>query len=488
VAGAALGPDDECYAYFTSGSTGRPKAIVGRLKALDHFVSWHLATFGIGPGDRMCQVTSFAFDGFLHEALVPLATGGTLCVSSDRETLLDGGKLAAWLERAGVHLIHCTPSLFRTMLNQDLDPERLPELRYALLVGEPLLPSDVERWTGVFGERIPLVNLYGPTETTLTKFVYFVKPEDAKLRTIPIGQPMPGARAIVVSDKGEPCPPGKLGEIYIRTPYRSLGYFEEPELTAEVFIPNPFGGSADDVVYKTGDLGRVREDGDFEFAGRRDHQVKVRGVRIELAPIQSLLSGHPAVEEAAVVARDDSRGNKYLCAYLVLEEKLDPNVLRDFLLEELPESSVPAAFVEMDELPRTLSGKLDTRALPDPDEGGRRLRREYVAPRTPTEEKICEIFSDLLKVPKVGVHDHFFELGGHSLLVMQLLARVRSSLVEIPLGQVFQTPTVEELALAVTRIELERAGEPELEELVDQLGEASGEELEELLREEGAQG
>jgi amino acid adenylation domain-containing protein len=445
------GPDDLAYVYFTSGSTGRPKGICGRLKAIDHYVGWMQETFGVGRGTRCSQLISPAWDGFMLDAFVPLAAGGTVCAPDDRETLLDGARLRDWIDRQRLNLIHCTPSLFRQVLKQELSAGDFAALRTVLLVGEPVLPADVKRWRSVFGDRIQLVNLYGPSETTLTKLFHLIGREDAEASTIPIGKAMPGARAIIVDDAGKVCPPGRVGEIYLRTPYRSLGYLDQPEATAEVFVVNPFSGRPDDVVYKTGDLGRLREDGNFEFLGRRDGQVKIRGMRIELAPVEEALRADEEVAEAVVAVREDVQGNKLLCAYVVPRGAggLDAARLAAVCRARLAEAMVPSAFVVLASLPRTLTGKVDRQALPDP---GRTQREapEHAAPRTPLEQFLCAAFCELLGIPRVGVHDNFFELGGHSLLAMPLLARIRSTYaVELPLRRLFETPTVEALATAV---------------------------------------
>jgi amino acid adenylation domain-containing protein len=475
-------PEGLCYVYFTSGSTGRPKGIGGRLKAIDHFIRWEIETLGIGPGTRVSQLTSPAFDAFLRDAFVPLAAGGTVCVPGGREVLLDGRRLAEWIEQQGLALVHCTPSLFRSLLATELDSSRFPALRHVLLAGEPLLPSDVRRWHNVFGGRIEMINLYGPSETTMVKFFYRVRPEDGNAQFVPIGQPMPGARAIVVDEKGQACRPNRVGEIYIRTPYRTLGYLNRPELTRELFIQNPFSDRPDDIVYKTGDLGRVREDGNFEFIGRRDQQVKVRGVRIEIGPIEDLLRDHPEVAEAVVVARDDTQGNKFLCAYVVPRGKLEASRLGAFLRGQLAEAMVPSVFVELEALPRTLSGKVNRQGLPDP---GGLLRREYVAPRTPVEEELCAIFAELLAVPRISIRDSFFELGGHSLSATLLLSRMHSKLgVEVTLRQVFKTPTVEEIALSVARQLVEQEDEGEMAALLQEVRGLSEEALEEAVRRE----
>ena len=456
-------PDALSYVYFTSGSTGRPKGIAGRLQAIDHFIRWEMETFGVGEGTRVSQLTSPAFDAFLRDVFTPLAAGGTVCVPAGREVVLDGSRLAGWIESQRVEILHCTPSLFRLILGQELTPASFPALRWVLLAGEPLLPSDVRRWYGVFAERIRLVNLYGPSETTMIKLFHLVLPEDGNARTVPIGRPMPGARAIVVDEKGRPCPPDKLGEIYIRSQFRSLGYLNRPDLTAESFIQNPFSDKPGDIVYKTGDLGRLREDGTFELVGRRDTQVKVRGVRVEIAPIEDLLRAQLGVADAAVADRTDTQGNKFLCAYVVPQGEVDPATLAEALRGALPESAVPSAFVLLEALPRTLSGKVDRRSLPNPGESG----REHVPPRTPVEETLCGIFSELLGIPQIGIRDHFFELGGHSLLATMLLSRTRSAFgVEVPLRDVFRTPTPEGLALTVVRLRVEQESEDEMAALL----------------------
>lgn len=479
-------PDALCSVYFTSGSTGRPKGIAGRLKALDHFVRWEVETFEVGPGTRVSQLTSPAFDAFQRDAFVPLAAGGTVCVPGSRDLLLDGGRLAAWIGERRIELIHCTPSLFRLLLAQDLDAASFPALRRVLLAGEPLLPSDIQRWHARFGDRAELVNLYGPTETTMVKLFHRVRPEDRNQQSIPIGRPMPGARAIVIDDRGQACPPGKLGEIYIRTPYRSLGYLNRADLTREVFVPNPFGDRPDDIVYKTGDLGRLREDGNFEFIGRRDQQVKVRGVRVEIAPVEDLLRSHDAVADAAVVDRTDTQGTRFLCAYVVLRQELEKSRLAEQLRQHLPEAAVPSAFVILEALPHTLSGKVDRRGLPDPGLAGRQ-DRERVAPRTPVEQGLCSVFSELLALPRVGIQDSFFELGGHSLLATLLLSRIRSAFgVEVSLHHLFQTPTVEGLALEVIRLQLEQESHDAMASLMSEIEQLSDDALDRMLLDAGA--
>ncbi|HET7286992.1 MAG TPA: non-ribosomal peptide synthetase, partial [Pyrinomonadaceae bacterium] len=340
------------------------------------------------------------------------------------------------------------PTLFRAILNEELHADQFRALRYVLLAGEALLPSDVGRWKEVFGDRVRLINLYGTSETTMAKFIYEVQPGDEKRRSVPVGKPMPGARALIVDEDGRACPPGAIGEIYIRTPYRSHGYYKQPELTAEVFIPNPFNNDPNDIVYKTGDLGRMLEDGNIELLGRKDQQVKIRGVRVELEELNSLVRGFAGVKDVAVIDRKDTSGGNFLCAYLVGNGELKLDSLRAYLQERLPSSMVPSAFVMMEKLPRTMSGKIDRRALPDLKD--RTGRGEYVPPRTATEQMVADVWANILRLPKISLHDDFFELGGHSLLATQVMVRVRKMMgVELPLRALFESPTVAKLAAQI---------------------------------------
>jgi amino acid adenylation domain-containing protein len=451
--------DDMAYIYFTSGSTGQPKAIAGRLQGIDHFIRWELEALGTGEGVRVSRLLPISFDASLRDIFLPLCSGGIAVGPAPRDTVLQARKLVEWLEKYEINVIHCVPSLFRSIVNEVLTPERLPALKYILMAGEALLPTDVARWMDVFKDRVQLVNLYGTSETTMTKFAYFVQPEDRERHSIPIGKPMDGAKAVLVNVKGRPSAPGMIGEIYIRTPYRSLGYFNQPELTRDAFIPDPFGDSGE-IVYKTGDLARVLEDGNYEFLGRKDQQVKIRGIRVELGEIENLLRGHKGVRDVAVIDRDDASGFKYLCAYVVLEDGTDAADLRDYLTTYLPEYMMPSAFVPMKELARTMSGKLDRRALPAPGQARAGLEETYVAPRNKVEELVAGIVAEVLRVEQAGAFDNFFQMGGHSLLAMQLLTLVREVFgVEIPLRNLFEYPTVAGLALNIESV-MSEAGLP----------------------------
>ncbi|HEX5885721.1 MAG TPA: amino acid adenylation domain-containing protein, partial [Pyrinomonadaceae bacterium] len=357
-------PDAPCSIYFTSGSTGKPKAILGRLKGIDHFMRWEIEAVGAGPGTRVSQLASPAFDGFLKDVFVPLCSGGVVCAPESRDIIFDAWSLADWLDVEQVEVLHCVPSLFRSLLNEQLNNRYFEAMKCVVMTGEPLFPADVRRWYAVFGDRVRLFNIYGTTETSLSKFVYEIKPQDVDRPSIPVGKPIEGSSFMVVDSRGELCGLGAVGEIHIQTPFRSHGYYGAPELTREVFIQNPFSDDPTDIVHKTGDYGRLLIGGDLEHLGRRDQQVQIRGVRVELGEIENLLRAHETVADVAVIDRDDADGNKFLVAFVTMTNGTGPEPLRQYLADKLPPTMLPSAFIELDQLPRTLNGKIDRKALP----------------------------------------------------------------------------------------------------------------------------
>jgi len=446
-----------CYVYFTSGSTGEAKGIAGRMKGIAHFIRWESEAFSLGPGVRVSQLTLPSFDPFLRDCFLALCNGGRICVPDHRETVLDPQQLLNWLDKSQVEIVHCVPTLFRAMLEAKPSSHQLQTLRCVFLAGEVLPPQDCKAWFDIFRDRIQLINLYGPSETTMTKFFHPVTPADCSRKSIPIGQPMPGSRALLMDARMKACPPKTVGEIYLRTPFRSLGYINRPDLTEKVFIANPFSDNPTDLIYKTGDFARIMEDGNYEFLGRMDNQVKIRGVRIEPMEIESILTRHSSVMEGVVAGRTVGK-EQQLVAYLVGDGAApDINELRTFLQDQLPKAMVPGIFVVLDQLPRTLQGKIDRKALPAPQSA--RETTAYVAPRTPTEELICAIWADVLNQERVGVYDNFFALGGHSLLATQVVVRLRETFhVEIRLTKIFSTPTVILLAAFIETQKTESEG------------------------------
>lgn len=300
-------PKDPIYMFFTSGSTGKPKAIVGKNESLLHFVNWETETLGINENTRASQLTSPGFDAILRDIFVPLCSGGTICIPESREVILDKNRLVRWLEEAEVDIVHCTPSLFGSINSENLMAQSLPKLKHILMAGEKINPRELERWYDTMGERIRLVNLYGPTETTMVKMFYFIQREDTRRENMPIGKAMTGTQIYILDENLCPCLEEETGEIYIGTPFMTLGYYQNPALNREKFIKDPFSDDEQALLYRTGDLGRMLPDGNLEFLGRMDRQVKIRGNRIEPSEIESELLNYPGISKCIVDLRNNSR-------------------------------------------------------------------------------------------------------------------------------------------------------------------------------------
>jgi amino acid adenylation domain-containing protein len=459
-------PEDKVYIYFTSGTTGKPRAILGKNKGLSHFIDWEIEEFGIDETYRFSQFTTPVFDVFLRDIFVPLCSGGTICIPPDKGMMTTGTPLTRLIDRKRINLIHCVPSLFRLINSTSLEKENFPYLKYILLAGEKVTPGDLKKWYAVFGSRVQLVNLYGPTETTLAKVFYRIQPADVDREIIPIGKPIRGTRVIVMDQQMKPCDKLNVGELYIRTPYRTYGYYDDPGLNREKFIPNPLGSSPDDLLYKTGDLGRVLNDGNIELTGRVDRQIKIRGFRVEPEGIENLSMQYPAVKEAVVIKKEAANQTDLLCAYIITEEKnSNPDQqltdrLKEYLSARLPDYSVPAQVIKIGEIPRKPNGKIDYDALAAETAAD---TREYILPRTPLEERLFKLWTEVLQFDKFGVTDNFFALGGNSLNVMDLITKIHTefdkiiALAEpnkrIALGEIYFNNTIEMQAALIEKME-----------------------------------
>ena len=455
--------DDKIYVYFTSGSTGRPRAVLGRNNSLLHFINWEIERLKIDCHFRMSQFTPPCFDVFLRDLFVPLCSGGVVCLPGSKEILIDSGQLVSWINSMHIHLIHCVPSLFRQFNRTRLTTEDFKDLKYILLAGEKLNSIELINWYEIFDERIQLVNLCGPTETTLAKICYFVKKSDTNKKRIPIGKPIHGTRVIILDKNMNICDDGVTGEIWIRTPHRSVGYCNEPTLTNEKFIPNPFHADPNDIIYRTGDLGRISADGNIELMGRIDHQVKIRGFRVELGEIESQLLTHLYIKEAVVLSKERENGDRYLCAYVVIhinkdcrrgetgrdKKSIDMLEFRDYLSRRLPDYMVPSYFMQIDRIPLTPNGKIDRRALPEPELF---VDKEYTAPGNEMEKTLVDTWSEVLSIKKnlISIDSDFFELGGHSLKVTMVISKIHKALdIEVPVSEVFKNPTIRELSASI---------------------------------------
>jgi amino acid adenylation domain-containing protein len=480
-------PENLAYVIYTSGSTGRPKGVMVTHRNVVNFFDGMDRALETQPGVWLA-VTSISFDISVLELFWTLARGFKVVIqpddghaqiptppgkSTDKKTdfavvgdpgiaglpdsnghdAMTNPPTAAnrrWrpapeeMLRHGVTHLQCTPSLAKTLVLAPESREAMQRLGKLMLGGEALPIPLAKQLRDIMSGQI--INMYGPTETTVWSSVHRV---DEIGHTIPIGRPISNTRIYILDKSLQPAPIGVPGEIFIGGEGVARGYLNRPELTAEKFILNPFGAEANSRLYRTGDLGRFRADGTIEFLGRIDHQVKIRGHRVELHEIELAFSQHPAVREIVVVAREDAAGDQRLVAYVVAESNTKPTAteLRRFAQERLPEAMTPSVFVFLDELPLTPNGKVNRKALPAPEGRRPELETTYLAPGTGPEKAIAKVWSELLGVEQVGSNDNFFDLGGNSLLVVQAQSRLREALGhDLPVVKLFQYPTVKALA------------------------------------------
>jgi amino acid adenylation domain-containing protein len=442
-----LSQDDAAYVFFTSGTTGVPKGVLGSHKGLSHFLTWQKETFAVGPEDRCAQLTALSFDVVLRDIFLPLVSGSTLCLPNEADEPF-GDHVLPWLDREGITLLHTVPSLAQSWMVSVPAQVTLRSLRLTFFAGEPLTEALVRRWREAFPEHGQIVNLYGPTETTLAKCFHAV-PTQIASGVQPVGRALPQTQALVLTEDGQLCGIGEPGEIVLRTPFRSLGYINAPEEQRKQFVVNPYRDDPSDLIYFSGDRGRYRPDGLLAILGRLDDQVKIRGVRVEPDEVTAILSQHPEVDSCVVVARRNEQDENILVGYIVTSAhtQVEASEFRSYLSKALPSAMAPSALVFLDELPLTPNGKVDRRALPAPDPTRPELEGAFVAPRNPVEEVLAGIWADVLKLERVGIHDNFFDLGGHSLLATQVISQIRETFsVKLPLRSLFESPTVAGLA------------------------------------------
>ncbi|HEX2268845.1 MAG TPA: amino acid adenylation domain-containing protein, partial [Pyrinomonadaceae bacterium] len=435
--------DNLAYVIYTSGSTGMPKGVMVQHSSLANYIRAASLAFEIVPQDRILQFSSFSFDASVEEIFTSLTNGATLVLRDGDVPKAPAEFLQECLEK-NLTVLDLPTAYWHELISSDWTAAT--GLRLVIIGGDKALAERVERWRRDVGPRIRLVNTYGPTETTIVATMCNLN----ETTGVPIGKPVANTEAYVLDRQLEPVVIGARGELYLGGANLSRGYLGDPVLTAQKFIPDPFGLVPGARLYRTGDLARRRHDGQIEFLGRVDQQVKIRGHRIEPAEIEAALLRHEAVREAVVVAREAVEGERRLSAYISLRPRLraDTTELRNFLAGCVPKHMIPSSFTIVDALPRLPSGKIDRRALPLPDLHG---EDRYVAPRTDIECIVCDLWKDVLKLDHIGVHDNFFELGGDSILSIQVSARARVAGLKISPGQIFQHPTPAELA-AVTSI------------------------------------
>ncbi|MEH2381704.1 MAG: amino acid adenylation domain-containing protein [Nostoc sp.] len=450
-------PENLVYVIYTSGSTGKPKGVAIEHRQLLNYLYGIQKILNLTPGNSFALVSTFAADLGNTVIFPALCTGGCLHVISF-ERAANSQALADYFQEHPIDFLKIVPTQLKALLLFEYPAKILPR-RQLILGGEATSWQAIEQIQQLAPE-CQIINHYGPTETTVGVLTYQVErvPNTRQSSTVPIGRPLANTQIYILDSKKQPTPISVPGEVYIGGAGLARGYLNRPELTAEKFILNPFNNDPQARLYKTGDLARYLSDGNIEFLGRIDQQVKIRGFRIEPEEIEAVLSSYPHIEQAVVIATEDTPNNQRLVAYVVSDNQdISTHQLREFLQQELPAYMVPAAFVILETLPLTPNGKIDRLALPAPEKNTR--TREYVAPHTPDQEIIAQIFGEVLGMETVGIHDNFFELGGHSLLATQLISRLRQSFeVEIPLKAVFAAPSVAQLDQTIAQLRTQGQG------------------------------
>ena len=451
-------PDNLVYVIYTSGSTGVPKGVAVRHRNLvnyTHFIQQRLELEKYPQGLHFATVSTLGAD-LGNTCIYPaLISGGCLHVIS-YSVSTDSQRFANYARHYPLDVLKIVPSHLQALLDSAEATQVLPR-KYLILGGETLSPQLVEKVQNL-DASCEILNHYGPTETTVGSLTLRLKEFNGKqfpTSSIPIGRPIANTQIYILDAHQQAVPVGVVGELYIAGAGVAAGYLNQAERTAERFLPNPFVDDTQARMYRTGDLARYLPDDNVEFLGRGDDQVKIRGFRVELGEIESVLRKHPAVKQAVVLTQPDLRGDQRLLAYVVghRDSQTSADQLRAFVKEQLPDYMVPAAIVILAKLPLTPNGKIDRQALPAPEEAP---TKTYVPPRTPTEEVLANIWAQVLRLDRVGVHDDFFEIGGHSLLATQVISRLHRTLkVDLPLRTLFEAPTVAKLT---QQIENARAG------------------------------
>jgi amino acid adenylation domain-containing protein len=505
----AVTAENLAYVIYTSGSTGRAKGVMIEHRALVNLTEMTGMEYNLGPGDRVLQFASISWDTSAEEIYPTLTRGATLVLRPER--MLDPAGTFWQMCRAWELTVLNLPTAYWHELVAEMaaGPAFVPPptLRLLIIGGEKAFPDRLLTWYKQAGSQIRLVNTYGLTEATAVATLGDLsRPGEEALerQTVPIGRPMGNVEVYILDDNLTPAPVGEIGELYIGGAGVGRGYLNRPELTAEKFIPNPFNTNKklrikneelriedeetnlnqpdfsflifnSSLLYKTGDLARYRRDGMIELIGRADDQIKLRGYRIELGEIEAALRSHPAVREAVVALREGQQRQKRLVAYVVPEvegSELRGDALRRYLRTKLPEYMMPSAFMLLVRLPLTPNGKVDRRALPEP--AVQSPEETYMGPRSETEQRVAQIWADLLELERVGVNDHFLDLGGHSLLATQLISRLRDAFqIELSPDYLFEAGTIAQVAQYIETIGWVTRTSQQLERFPASTGEAS---------------
>ncbi len=444
-------PENLAYVIYTSGSTGRPKGVAVEHRQVVNYVSGLLSCLPLDQATNFATVSTVAADLGNTSIFGSLCSGRTLHVLSvDRG--FDPDAVAAYMNANRIDVLKIVPSHLTGLLEAGRPEQVLPR-RCLILGGEAVHNSLVER-IRTLTPGCEIVNHYGPTETTIGVLTYRIDAELGRHVAIPIGRPLANSQVFILNQDGQPTPVGVSGELYIGGDGLARGYLDRPDLTAERFVPNPFGTQSGERLYRTGDRARYRPDGMIEFHGRVDNQVKVRGFRIELGEIEAQLRSDGRVKDAVVVVREAADGTKQLAAYVAAPADLEPESVRSPLAVHLPDYMIPSTITVLDALPLTANGKIDRAALPDPEQAQTSQRNAYVAPRNDVEATLAQIWADVLHLDRVGIHDNFFSIGGDSILCLQIVAKAHRAGVKVSPKLVFQHHTVAAIVDALEEADL----------------------------------
>jgi amino acid adenylation domain-containing protein/non-ribosomal peptide synthase protein (TIGR01720 family) len=434
-----VNPGNLAYVIYTSGSTGKPKGVMIEHRNLTDYLHGLQQRISINECNSYALISTFAADLGNTSIFTSLITGATLHLFS-RETATDIEALHKYFAKHSIDCLKIVPSHWKALSLYDklLLPEKF------LIFGGEVLQTELVDSILASGTTCQLVNHYGPTETTIGKLLHVVDDGNTYGKTIPIGKPFSNTKVLILTEDLELCPLGVPGQLFITGDGIARGYLNNPEFTAEKFIQNPFTKQINSRMYSTGDLVKYLPDRNIEFLGRTDDQIKIRGNRVELGEVELVIQEFEFVKQVAVIARDDHHGNKRLLAYVVPESEFDKEALLVFIREKLPDYMIPL-IIELDALPLNANGKIDRKSLPDPD-ASVNLGENYVAPGDETEMRLAKIWENVLDIELIGVHDDFFELGGHSLLAIRLISAIRNEFkVEMPIGEIFDFPTIAKL-------------------------------------------
>jgi amino acid adenylation domain-containing protein len=480
--GLFISPDQIAYINYTSGSTGQPKGVVWNHRNELFGIMLKTNALHISPEDRVSLLRSNNV-GAARDTFLALLNGAALISLELKEEGLR--HLGNWLIEEGITVYTCVATVFRHSVRSLTGTEKFPKVRLIHIGGEPISKTDIDLYKKHFPDECIFVNRYSISETQAVSYYFIDKQTEIKDERVPVGYPLEGNEILLLDEDGNKLGVNQVGEIAVKSPYLALGYWRRPELTSAKFVADP--ESAKERVYLTGDLGYMRHDGCLVHLGRKDFQAKIRGHRVEPSEIEMALLAIPVIKQVAVVARDDSRADKHLVAYVVPQPGQAPtsSELRALLKEKLPTYMLPSSFVAMDSLPLTPSGKVDRRALPPPPKSREKADTSYAASNTPVEKVLVKLWADTMGMEDIGIHDDFSELGGDSLLSAQIVSRVNDTFpLKRPLNTLLEAPTVAKLSKFIIEQETLPGQSAQVANILLKIEDMSAEEISRALEQE----